>query len=252
MFSRKKPMSLRNETLHFIEGPAGRLELKTHGLELQHHHQHHQLNPSDFNHSISLTKQVGIVCHPHPLYQGTMDNKVVTTIVRSYQELGLATVRFNFRGVGQSEGQYGEGRGECDDLLSVIKWVQKSFYDDVLLHLAGFSFGSYISAKVAAKLTHEKTNQNLISLLSIAAPVNHFPLDKIALPTCPWIIIHGDEDEVVPFEKVLTWINQLQGEKDDIEFIIMKGASHFFHGRLLDLQTAIEGAMKKWVSKDKN
>lgn len=227
----------RKETLYFIQGPAGRLEVSTYGLD-----------------SESGALRVAIVCHPHPLYEGTMNNKVVTTLVRSLETLGFATVRFNFRGVGQSEGSYGGGEGESEDLVAVINWLL-SQYQQVKLCLAGFSFGSYISANVAANWKHlpilTSKHLSLLALISIAAPVNHFPLDKLPLPDCPWIIIQGDQDEIVPFEKVQDWIHALQKKKKEVEFIVLQGASHFFHGRLLDLQQEIEKSMERVMGEDK-
>ena len=141
----------RHEQKIFIPGPSGRLEAQVAGILPEN-----QI-PRDVT-----PKTVGIICHPHPLYQGTMHNKVVTTLVRAWQSLGLATIRFNFRGVGESEGQYGDQIGEVEDLKAVIKWLAKQKAQNIdkdkqrtqafQLCLGGFSFGSLISAKVAADM----------------------------------------------------------------------------------------------------
>jgi len=128
--------------------------------------------------STAKAGQVAVVCHPHPLFGGTMDNKVVTTIVRAYKELGMAVVIFNFRGVGQSEGTHDNGHGEVDDALSVIKWalVQTQATE---LYLAGFSFGSYIAAATVSHLSALPVQ--LKQLLLIAPPVHHYPFSQFTV-----------------------------------------------------------------------
>jgi len=107
---------------------------------------------------------VAIICHPNPLFEGTMHNKVVTTIAKAFDLLGLTTVRFNYRGVGKSEGEYGETIGETEDCLAIVDWVQKT-YPNYSLWLSGFSFGAYISASVANQMA-------VAQLVSIAPAVN--------------------------------------------------------------------------------
>lgn len=227
------------EQKFFIEGPAGKLEARSVGL---------------YTPSISESKTIiGIVCHPHPLYQGTMDNKVVTTIAKAWKHLGLATVRFNFRGVGESEGKYGEGKGELEDLLAVIQWVKK-VSPDSKLWLAGFSFGSVISFQAASQLTSQATFQAASSgdpfisaLLSVAPPVHHFKFENLNLPRCPWIIIQGDQDEIVPVNQVIELVERQKKNKSDLKLFVMKGATHFFHGRLIEVQNLIEKEMKPFL-----
>lgn len=203
----------KNETTQLIQGPAGQLELIT-------------STPFKEN------KGWGIVCHPHPLFSGTMHNKVVTTVCKAFQNIGLNSVRFNFRGVGLSEGKYDEGKGEIEDLLAVIDWVSQNNFH-LPLFLAGFSFGAYIAAKASLDVATKK-------LLLIAPPVEHFPMQFIPPFTCPWILVQGDKDEVVPAEKVLAWADHRTPRPTLIRFA---EASHFFHGQLTELRTRIEEAL---------
>lgn len=240
----------KREEHHFIDGPAGKLEIKT-AYASDTPDSHHDMDHTQFKNVI------GIVCHPHPLYQGTMDNKVVTTIVKSWRKKGLAAIRFNFRGVGESEGQYGEGKGEIEDLQAVIQWAKQHFvgsagstasihksettenHDMNAIWLAGFSFGSFIAASVAAEQNIHNDDFKINRLLTIAPPVHHFGFEAL-IPSCPWLTIQGDADEVVPFERVQAWFEKLSNVKRDAKLIVMKGASHFFHGRLIELQAHIE------------
>lgn len=176
--------------------------------------------------------QMAVICHPHPLYGGTMHNKVVYTLVRTLQELNRATLRFNFRGVGKSAGRYGNGEGEVDDLDSVLSWL-KNAYPDASLLLAGFSFGSYIALKAAKKYA-------LDHLILVAPPVENFPVATLPLPECPVIVVQGDADEIVSSQKVFDWVKTLSPAPT---LIHMHGAGHFFHGRLGDLKAEITNAL---------
>jgi len=229
------------EKKFFIQGPDGRIEALVSGIDLID-----SINTlSTFSPLIKETetktpKIIGVVCHPHPLYQGSMHNKVVTTICKAWQGLDLATVRFNFRGVGESEGHYGDGLGERLDLEAVLHFLQTNFPQSQFW-LAGFSFGSYIALQVAA----EPKSFPIQTLLTVAPPVHHFEFKTITLPNCPWVIIQGDQDSIVPYEKVFHWASNLQEQKSDLEFISMIGAEHFFHGQLIELKTIIQDSFRK-------
>lgn len=221
------------EEPEFIMGPEGRLEALVAGIG-----EGGSLEDANSN------LPIGIVCHPHPLFEGSMHNKVVTTLVKAWQSLGFPTVRFNFRGVGKSEGNYAEAKGEVDDLHAIVQWVQKK-KPNTSIALAGFSFGSYIAAKVAEELT-SKTSiqkaffQEIAMLFSIAPPVHHFAFDDLK-PLCPWVIIQGTQDEVVPHNLVIDWYNamSLKLEKPYHKLILMEDTTHFFHGRLNELKSEI-------------
>ena len=174
-----------------------------------------------------------VICHPHPQHGGTMHNKVVTIIERSMRELGLHTVRFNFRGVGASEGTFDDGYGETDDLFAVIEWVRRTRPDDELW-LGGFSFGAYVSVRAAANLS-------LGQLISIAPPVDRYDFDKLPRPGCPWLVVQGDEDDVVSAEAVASWVDQVDPKPD---LVVMPQAGHFFHRRLMDLRGLLKNGVR--------
>jgi alpha/beta superfamily hydrolase len=179
-----------------------------------------------------------IICHPHPLHSGTMHNKVVTILERSMRELGLRTVRFNFRGVGESEGEHDDGYGETDDLFAVAEWVRRTRPEDSLW-LGGFSFGSYIALRAALNL-------DVGQLISIAPPVDRYSFDSLPHPECPWLVIQGDEDEVVNIDDVRSWVNNCNPPPD---LIVMEEADHFFHRRLMDLRGLLKNGVRDQLPK---
>jgi alpha/beta superfamily hydrolase len=205
-------MAIEARTI-LIEGPAGALETL---LE----------NFAD------APRGIMVVCHPHPQHGGTLHNKVVHTLARSAHDLGLASLRFNYRGVGQSEGKYDEGRGETSDLLTVLDWLDDHF-PAVPVWLAGFSFGAYVAL--------EATNQRAVSqLITVAPAVNLLRFAGVASPICPWLLVMGTADEIVPFEQVLEWI-EMQEHRP--ETLFLEGAGHFFHGRLVELRETLIGRL---------
>lgn len=174
-----------------------------------------------------------VLCHPHPLHGGTMHNKVITIMERSMRELGLRTIRFNFRCAGESEGEHDEGYGETDDLFAVVEWVRHTRPNDDLW-LGGFSFGSYITQRVAQNL-------KLGQLITIAPPVDRYAFSQLQQPDCPWLVVMGDEDEVVALEDVNCWIEDLDPKPD---FLVMEQAGHFFHRRLMDLRGLLKNGVR--------
>lgn len=210
---------LTKEITQLIDGPAGKLEILV-------------TEPT-----AEKRNAWGIVCHPHPLHGGTMHNKVVTTLAKTFQGLGLTTVRFNFRGVMRSEGSYGNGDGELDDLLAVIDWVQQTSIKNEIW-LAGFSFGSYVAAKAATRIPITK-------LVTVAPPVHHFPMQELPPILNPWVLVQGDKDDVVPAKDVLAW-----AEARDPKPVILRfpTAGHFFHGHLTELRAEITAALTSFPS----
>lgn len=173
-----------------------------------------------------------VICHPHPLHGGSMHNKVVHMLARTFNELGLRTLRFNFRGVGASAGTYAHGIGETDDLIAVLDWLHAHRpYDQ--LWLAGFSFGAYVALRAAARYP-------VAQLISVAPPVNLYDFSALRMPTCPWLVVQGENDEVVPSAAVLAWHAGLEPQP---ELHRMPGTGHFFHGRLNDLRDALIAAL---------
>ena len=184
-----------------VEGPAGTIEVVRNV-------------PGPALHGIAL------VCHPHPLQGGTLDNKVVQTLAKTFFALGYAAVRFNFRGVGQSAGSFDEGVGETDDALAVLEDARQRLGASLPVVLAGFSFGSYVVTRMAARVQAER-------LVLIAPGVKRFPVPDVAADT---IIVHGEEDDVVPLADVFEWARPQQ-----LPIVVFPGCGHFFHGRLPQL-----------------
>ena len=169
-----------------------------------------------------------VVCHPHSLFGGTMDNKVVTTLVRALHEGGIATLRFNFRGVGKSAGAYDEGMGETLDAGAVascgaMRWPGRR------LMLAGFSFGAFIALRLALE-------RDVSRLITVAPPVDRFDFAALARPGCPWLVVQGDADEVVDSRRVIAWVQTIQPPP---RLVVMPGVGHFFHGALPLLRAAV-------------
>ncbi len=197
-----------------IAGPAGQLEIKL--LETD-----------------APLRGLAVMCHPHPLHGGTMENKVVYTVQRAMVDLGFHCARFNFRGVGESQGVFDHGNGEADDLNAVTAWLKARFPQQTRLWLAGFSFGSYVAARSANVLQAEQ-------LISIAPPVQRFDFSTMDMPRCPWLVVMGDADEVVAPQAVFDWLDQLSPPPRQIR---MAGAGHFFHGRLVELRDQLTQAL---------
>ena len=180
---------------------------------------------------------VAIVCHPLPTEGGSMHNKVVTVAARALRECGVDTVRFNFRGVGQSDGRFDDGDGESDDLRAVAAWVRQQ-QPASALWLAGFSFGAYVSLRMAAELQPA-------GLVSIAPPVGRsWDFAAIQPPTCPWLVVQGEADEIVDPQAVRDWAATMPRPP---QLVRMEGASHFFHRKLIDLRGAIRNGVRGWL-----
>ncbi len=194
-----------------LDGPAGKLE----GL----------LEAEDESGIVACA----VVCHPHPLHGGTMHNKVVHMLARSFVGQGFVTLRFNFRGVNESAGRFDDGKGEIEDVLAAMNYLEAK-YPDLPVWLAGFSFGAAIS--LLAALEREPAG-----LISIAPAVSRLPQRLSAQPRCPWLILQGDQDELVDVDETIAWVNELEPGP---ELQILEGAEHFFHGKLVLLRKALE------------
>ncbi len=182
--------------------------------------------------TLSAPQRTAIICHPHPLQEGTMHNKVVTTLSRTYRDLGMYTVRFNFRGVGASAGTFADAIGETDDLLAVLEWVRQVRPDDNIC-LAGFSFGSYVAARGMTLSPYP-----IEHLTCVAPPVHHYAFTELAAITCPWIVVQGEADEVVPPDAVFQWLETINTNPPAVTR--MPDVGHFFHRRLVDLREALK------------
>ena len=202
-----------------ISGQNGLIEVRYKGLSSE---------SGDSHKSVKLV----VLSHPHPLYGGTMSNKVVTTMERAFQSLGYVTVAYNFRGVGKSEGEHDQGMGEQDDLIQVVDWARARF-KSTHLTLAGFSFGSYVALKA-----YQEFN-NILSvdaLCTVAPPVGLYDFSGIHPVNVPWVLIQGGKDEVVSAPEILQ--GAMAGEfQPDVYW--RAEASHFLHGELIWLKNVI-------------
>jgi hypothetical protein len=198
---------VRSESV-VVPGPVGRLEGAVDSVD-------------------AAARAIAVVCHPHPLQQGTMRNKVVTTVARAFAQLGAHAVRFNFRGVGASEGRYADGVGERADALAVIAW-SRARWPSLPLYLGGFSFGAGVALAVAAEARAQ-------GLVTVAPPLDKLPADFVP-PVCRWLLIHGLADDVVPFATTEARLAALAVRP---ELVVLPDAGHFFHGKLIELGDAV-------------
>ncbi len=199
-----------------VAGPAGPLEC---ALDLPA-----QSGPHD------SPRGLAVICHPHPQFGGTMDNKVVQTLARAFVQLGYRTLRFNFRGIGQSAGAWDEGRGEIDDAVTVINAQREA---GEALVIAGFSFGGYVASQAATRLTDKAER-----LVLVAPAVVNFQAAPVPTDT---LLIHGELDDVVPLSAGFDW-----ARPQALPITVLPGAGHFFHGQLPVLKQIVLSA---WASR---
>ncbi|MGZ5131069.1 MAG: alpha/beta hydrolase [Caldimonas sp.] len=193
------PRTVREE----IAGPVGRIE-------------------SALDRPAGAARGVAVVCHPHPQHGGTLDNKVVQTVARAFMQLGWASVRFNFRGVGGSAGTWDEGRGEVDDALAVVQATrERADFAGLPLALAGFSFGGYVAAEAAARLPE---GAKPLRLVLVGPSTQKQTVPSVAADT---VVVHGESDDVVPLAATLDW-----ARPQTLPVIVLPGVGHFFHGQL--------------------
>jgi alpha/beta superfamily hydrolase len=201
----------RHEQL-LLDGPDGRIEVFV------------EAHPT----GDEAPRGIALVAHPHPLFGGTADNKVVTTLARAFRELGCATLRPNFRGVGGSEGEHDHGVAETEDLLAVHAYARGRFGADLPVYLAGFSFGAYVTTRLALRLVALGDPAARLVLVGTASGfIEGMRKYETAAVPADTIVIHGSKDETVPIENVLAWAEPL-----NLPITVVPGADHFFHRRL--------------------
>lgn len=178
---------------------------------------------------------VAVICHPHPLHGGTMTNKVAHMLAKAFVSVGAPAVRFNFRGVGGSAGEYADGIGETDDAIAVIDWVQAQWPQASVL-LGGFSFGGAVAIRAASR-------RPVAALVTVAPAVDRVDVPTAALPRCPWLVVQGEADEVVPALAVNQWLSALSTMP---ELVVLPDVGHYFHGTLNRLKDEVV----KWVEEE--
>jgi len=189
-----------------LEGPAGRIEGVTHLPDGE-------------------LRAIAVVAHPLPTMGGTMENKVAMMLAKTFADMGCAAFRFNFRGVGASDGEFTGGEGETEDLIAVVHYAQEQFGGELPLVLSGFSFGGYVAARAAQRLQP----QHLI----LAAPaVGRFAMPAVSADT---LVVHGEHDDVVPLADALEW-----ARPQHLPIVVLPAAEHFFHGRLTQLRDIVK------------
>lgn len=181
----------------------------------------------------SPLRGVAVLCHPHPQFGGTMDNKVVQTLARAFVQLGYRAVRFNFRGVGASAGAWDEGLGEIDDALAVVA-AQRAAAPGLPLVLGGFSFGGYVAANAADRLAATDAVQRLVL---VGPATSRFAMPTTVAPDT--LVIHGEADDVVPLQATLDW-----ARPQVLPVVVLPGVGHFFHGQLALLKTLVVQAWR--------
>lgn len=207
-----------------VDGPAGKIEVVV---------DHPSVFPTEGGDEPA--RGIGLVAHPHPLFGGTLDNKVAQTLARVFAELGYIAVRPNFRGVGASEGEHDHGVGETDDLVAVVEWAQGR-YGPLPVAAAGFSFGAYVVTRMAARVAIER-------LVLVGMPHGMVTGGRRYTPgTVPedTIVIHGEQDETAPLSNVLEW-----ARPQALPIVLVPGADHFFHRRLHLLRRIVKGQWQK-------
>lgn len=204
----------------FVAGPAGKIETVI---------EHPAVFPAD---GVSESARgIALVCHPHPLFGGTLTNKVVATLARAFVELGYIAIRPNFRGAGKSEGAHDHGEGETEDMLAVIAYARDRF-GELPLALAGFSFGGYVQTRVAQRVAPER----MVLVGTAAGDLGDRQYDTPPVPEGT-IVIHGELDETVPLARVLDW-----ARPQELPVIVIPGADHFFHRRLNIIRNIVKGS----------
>jgi uncharacterized protein len=193
-----------------IDGPSGKLEAM-------------------YNKPKTPATACGVICHPDPQQEGTMHNKVVTAISWAMEAMGWATLRFNYRGIGSSEGSYGHIEGEIDDGRAACEWL-KAQNPGLPMHVAGFSFGAFIASTLATEFPVE----SLVTAAPVVSRGNYHELDKI---TCPWLAVVGEEDELVSVDAIHAFKDK---SGQDFQLTPFPKTTHFFHGQLIPLRESIK------------
>lgn len=207
----------------FIDGPVGRLEVE---LTIPEH--------PNWNY-------VALIGHPHSLQGGTMNNKVVTTLTRAYKEVHVPSIRFNFRGVGQSFGEYDKGVGESEDMLHLAQ-LWKHVFPTAVVFFAGFSFGSYVAYRAVVR--YKEVVEDKTFLITIAPSVHNYNYAEFSIESTGWIVVQGDADEIVPAQLVYDFATRIS---PGLPLLRFENTGHFFHGKLIELKARLVDVIKDQV-----
>ena len=196
-----------------------------------------------YQHSRRENAPIALILHPHPQQGGTMNNRVVFEVYQTFVRRGFSTLRFNFRGVGRSQGEYDEGAGELSDAASALDWLQAANPDASQCWVSGFSFGAWICMQLLMR------RPEINSFIALAPPANKY--DFAFLAPCPasGLIVHGADDNMVPEESVDTFSKKLASQKRiTIDYQIVEGANHFFHEKVDELTTRVDSYLEREVA----
>jgi alpha/beta superfamily hydrolase len=208
-----------------INGPEGRLEGRYHA-------------------AAAANSPIALVLHPHPLYGGTMNNKVVYHLYHTFARRGFSVLRFNFRGIGRSQGTFDQGVGELADAASALDWLQSISLDARACWIAGYSFGAWIAMQLLMR------RPEISGFVLVAPPANTFDFGFLAPCPSSGLIVHGTNDEVVPEADVAKLVQKLSYQRDiKIEYQRLAGASHFFDAQLDNLSAVIEAYLARATDK---
>lgn len=208
-----------------FNGPEGRLEGRYHQTR-------------------NATAPVALLLHPHPLHGGTMNNKVVYSLYQSFVRQGFAVLRFNFRGVGRSQGRFDNGQGELSDAASALDWMQAQNPNAADCWIAGFSFGAWISMQLMMR------RPEISGFISVAPPASMHDFSFLAPCPASGLIVHGDKDEVVPIAAVSKLAQKLGNQKNiKVDYRVVEGGDHFFTDRIDELSGHVDDYLKKALAR---
>jgi alpha/beta superfamily hydrolase len=209
-----------------FNGPEGRLEGR-------------------YQHNRAPDAPIALMLHPHPQHGGTMNNKVVYSLYQAFARRGFSVLRFNFRGVGRSQGVYDRGEGELSDAASALDWLQNFNQNASACWIAGFSFGAWIGMQLLMR------RPEISGFVSVSPPANMFDFSFLAPCPSSGLILHGGDDELVPPASVEKLVNKLNSQKNlEIDYRLIAGANHFFHDRLQDLEGEVESYLAPVMEAD--